>query len=81
MAFSVFLETKMVNLGPIDFQIGFPLKINGNDGQQKIDIHISKNVIKLANFRPKIAQDAFFAPTLKGHNLAIFYHPILISTT
>ena len=31
---------------------------------------------KMSNFRPKIGQDATFAPTLIGHNSAIFY-PIL----
>ena len=33
---------------------------------------------KIANSQPKIGQDATFAPTLDGHNSAIFY-PILTS--
>ena len=37
-----FLEAKMVNLGPINFQLGFPLNINGNEGQNKFEGHISK---------------------------------------
>ena len=56
-----FLEAKMVNLGPIDFQLGWPLNINGNDRQNKFEVHISKHVAKMANFRPKIGQDATFA--------------------
>ena len=31
--FVVFLEDEMVNLGPIYFQIGLPLNVNVNDGQ------------------------------------------------
>ena len=54
----------MVNLGPIDFQLGLPFNINGNEGQ--------KNVTKMANFRLKIGQDATFAPALNWHNSAIF---------
>ena len=36
------------------------------------------NMAKIANFQPKIGQVATFAPTLNGHNSAIFY-PILKS--
>ena len=49
----VVLRTKIVNLGPIDFQLGLPLNINGNDGQNKFEVHIPKNVAKVANFWPK----------------------------
>ena len=66
----------MVNLVPIDFQLGLPLNISGNDGQNKFEVYISKNVSKKAHFRPKIGQDANFAPTLTGLNSAII-HPIL----
>ena len=69
--FVFFLEDKMVNLGPIDFQIGLPFNINVNNGQNKFEVHISKNMSKMANFRPKIDQDTTFAPTLNGHNSAI----------
>ena len=34
----------MVNLGPTDFQLGLLLNIYGNDGQNKFEVHISKNV-------------------------------------
>ena len=36
----------MVNLGPIDFQLGLPLNIKKNDGQNKFEVHILKNVAK-----------------------------------
>ena len=53
----------MVNLGPIDFQLGLPFNINRNEGQNKFEVHISKNVTKMANFRPEIGQDATFVIT------------------
>ena len=66
--FCVVLETKMVNLGPIDFQLCLSLNINLNYGHNKFKVHISKNVAKMANSRPKIGQDATFSQTLNGHN-------------
>ena len=59
--FCGFLDTKVANLGPIDFQLGLPLNINRNEGQNRFEVHISKNVSKMAHFRPKIGQDATFA--------------------
>ena len=50
----VVLQDKMVNLGLIDFQMGLPLNIIIiNDGQNKFGVHISKNMARIANFRPK----------------------------
>ena len=69
-----FLEAKVVNLGPIDFQLGLPLNISGNNGQYKFEVHILKNAAKIANFRHKIGQDAIFGLTLNGHNI---FYPIL----
>ena len=46
--------------------------MNINYEQNKFEVHISKNVAKMANFWPKIGQDATLASTLNGHNLAIF---------
>ena len=60
------MEAKIVNLGPIDFKLSLSLKINGNDGQNKFEIQLSKHVAKMANFRPKIGQDATFALTWNG---------------
>ena len=62
----------MVNLGPIYFSLGLSLNVYVNDGQNKFEVHISINMAKIANFKPKIGQDATFAPTLIGHNSAIF---------
>ena len=45
--FVVFLEAKMVNLGPIYFQISLPLKINGNDGQNKFEVINSSHIVRL----------------------------------
>ena len=50
MAIFVALEAKMVKLGPINSQLGLPLNINVNDGQNKFAVHISKNMAKIANF-------------------------------
>ena len=58
----------MVNLGPLDLQLGLPLNINVIDGQNKFEVHIPKNVAKMASFRPKIGQDATFTPSLNGLN-------------
>ena len=66
------LETKVVNLGPIDFKLDFPLNINVNEGQNKFEVHVSKTMAKIANFQPKIGPDVTFAPTLNGHNSVIF---------
>ena len=60
------------------FQLGLPLNINGNYGQHKFKVHISKKLAKMANCRPKIGQDATFAPTLNWHNSAIFLGHFLL---
>ena len=66
----------MVNLGLINFKLGLYIKVNVNAGQNKFQVHISKNVAKMAVLWPKIGQRHFAARTSHGHNLAIF-HPIL----
>ena len=53
-----------------------PPCINVNEGQNKFEVHISKTMAKIANFQPKIGQDATFTQTLNGHNSALSY-PIL----
>ena len=67
------MEAYIVKLGPIDFQLGLPLNIDGNDRQNKFEVRISKNVAKMANVWPKIGQDATFASNSNGHKSAIFY--------
>ena len=67
--FVVFLEANVVNLSLIDLQLGLPININKNNGQDKFEVHyISKNVAKMANFRGR-----HFCQTLNGHNSAIFF--------
>ena len=52
------------------------IKINVNSGQNKFEVHISKNVAKMAILWPRIGQRHFGACASHGHNLAIF-HQIL----
>ena len=55
--FGEFLEffwDRMANLGLIDFKLGVYIKVNVNTGQNKFEVHISKNVAKMAVLWPKI---------------------------
>ena len=63
-------------LGLIDSKLGLYFKINVNKGQNKFEVHISKNEAKMAILWPKIGQRHFGARASHGHNLAIF-HQIL----
>ena len=67
---------RMADLGLIDSKLGLYIKINVNNGQNKFEVHISKNVTKMAILWPKIGQRHFGARASHGHNLAIF-HQIL----
>ena len=67
---------RMADLGLIDSKLGLYIKINVNKGQNKFEVHISKNVAKMAILWPKIGQRHFGARASHGHNLAIF-HQIL----
>ena len=67
---------RMADLGLIDSKLGLYIKINVNTGQNKFEVHISKNVAKMAILWPKIGQRHFGARASHGHNLAIF-HQIL----
>ena len=67
---------RMADLGLIDSKLGLYIKINVNNGQNKFEVHISKNVAKMAILWPKIGQRHFCARASHGHNLAIF-HQIL----
>ena len=55
--FVVYLKARMVN---------FPLIIKVNDRQYQFEVHISVNMAKIANFQPRIGQDATFATILNG---------------
>ena len=45
----------MADLGLIDSKLGLYIKINVNNGQNKFEVHISKNVAKMAILWPKKA--------------------------
>ena len=47
---------RMADLGLIEFKLGLYIKINVNNGQNKFEVHISKNVAKMAILWPKIGQ-------------------------
>ena len=66
----------MADLGLIDSKRGLYIKSNVNNGQNKFEVHILKNVAKMAILWPKIGQRHFGARASHGHNLAIF-HQIL----
>ena len=51
----------MADLGLIDSKRGLYIKINVNNGQNKFEVHISKNVAKMAILWPKIGQRHFGA--------------------
>ena len=51
----------MADLGLIDSKLGLYIKINVNNGQNKFEVHISKNVAKMAILWPKIDQRHFGA--------------------
>ena len=70
------LLDRMADLSLIDFKLGLYIKVNVNIGQNKFEVHISKNVAKMAILWPKIGQRHFGARASHGHNLAIF-HQIL----
>ena len=43
MAILMIFWDKMANLGLINFKIGSYIKVNVNNGQNKFEVHISKN--------------------------------------
>ena len=51
-----FLWDKTAKLSLIDFKIGLPIILKVNDGQNKFELHISKDSAKIASFWPKICQ-------------------------
>ena len=67
---------RIADLILIDSKLSLYIKINVNHGQNKFEVHISKNVAKMAILWPKIGQRHFGARASHGHNLAIF-HQIL----
>ena len=54
--FLEFFRDRIANLGLIDFKLGLYIKVNVNSWQNKFEVHISKNVAKMAVLWPKIGQ-------------------------
>ena len=73
-----FLEDKMANLGPVDFLLGLPLNINVNDGHNKFEVHISKNMAKRANFQPKTPRLPQLWFSITQPFFIQFWHPITL---
>ena len=55
-AFLEFFGDRMAKLGPVDFKLGLYIKVNVNEGQNKFEVHISKNLAKIAINWHKIGQ-------------------------
>ena len=65
----------MTILSPIGLKIGLPITLDRNDGQNKLEGCISKNMAKMAKKWLKISRAATFGQSWDGHNLVIL-HPI-----
>ena len=65
----------MTILSSIGLYIGLPITLDRNDGQNKLEGCISKNMAKMAKKWHKISRAATFGQSWDGHNLVIL-HPI-----
>ena len=54
VSFWSFFWDRMAKLCLIDLKLGLYIKVNVNPGQNKFEVHISKNVAKMAVLWPKI---------------------------
>ena len=63
----------MAILSPIGLKIGLHTTLDRNDGQNKLEVYISKNMARMANKWLKISSAATFGQSLSGHNSTIFY--------
>ena len=52
--FLAFFWDRIADLDLIDFKLNLYIKVNVNNGQNKFEVHISKNVAKIAILWPKI---------------------------
>ena len=60
-----FFENIIVNLGLIDFKLGLDIKVNVNDRQYKFEVHISKQLAKMAINWHKIGQIPLLGKNIK----------------
>ena len=68
------LEGRMANLCLIDFKLGLYIKVNVNAGQNKFEVHISKQLAKMAINWHKIGQVPLYG---KNINNSVIFHLIL----
>ena len=54
-------KVALADFGLIDSKLGLYIKVNVNHGQNKFEVHISKNVAKMAQNRPAPLWRARFA--------------------
>ena len=62
----------MANFSLIDYLFGLYINININEGQNKFEVHISKNGPKIANLWAKMSQLPPCMTPLNGLNLVNF---------
>ena len=68
-----FLWDKMAILSPIGLTIGLPITLHVNDGQNKLEVCISKNMAKMAKIGSKMAS----RPTSANLGMAITWSPYI----
>ena len=57
----------MANLGPMNFKIGlYYIQVNVNDGQNKVEVHISKHLAKMAINWHKIGEMSLLSVNIQG---------------
>ena len=71
-----FFGDRMANWGLIDFKLGLYVKVNVNEWQNKLEVHISKHLAKITINWQKIGQMPLLSLNTNWHNSVIF-HPIL----
>ena len=71
-----FFGDRMANWGLIDFKLGLYVKVNVNEWQNKLEVHISKHLANITINWQKIGQMPLLSLNTNGHNSVIF-HPIL----
>ena len=64
LLFWSYFGDRMSNLGLIDFKLGLYIKVNVKDRQTKFEVHISKQLAKIANNWHKIGQMPFLGKNI-----------------
>ena len=61
-----FFGDRIANLGLIDFKLGFYIKVNVNDRQNKFEVYISRHLAKISVNRHKIGQIPLLGKNIKS---------------